>query len=272
MQAGWQKSHQGYELRWKMGFHCDPHIVKKEHQFQEQSLSEEYMFCRHLTEVYSELPRPSHFRCRIRWPAREWMLQKENQICTVQYHLQTCEERQSGDWLHQKEAEYTKRKELVPGQSPGDPTSQKRRGGFYFIYNYCLCPTLQVRIEERQNKIADTESVFEASQKNGTHTHTRTRTHIYACARTHTRIHSPPPHTHTRTSKLSLPWSQAFSVGYSQLMQSRRHQMEQKLSVTNAIPRVTEQLKSLFLDVHLWGYEHLWGPAYITGGLQLKCQ
>ena len=49
----------------------------------------------------------------------------------------------------------------------GDPTSQKRRRGFYFIYSYCLCPTLQVRIEERHSKITDTESVFDASQKDG---------------------------------------------------------------------------------------------------------
>ena len=48
----------------------------------------------------------------------------------------------------------------------GDPSSQKRRRGFYFIYSYCLCPTLQVRIKERQIKITDTESVFKASQKN----------------------------------------------------------------------------------------------------------
>ena len=46
----------------------------------------------------------------------------------------------------------------------GDPTSQKGRGGFYFIYSYYLYPTLQVRIKERQIKITDTESVFEASQ------------------------------------------------------------------------------------------------------------
>ena len=40
-----------------MGCHSDPHIVKLEDQFQEQSLSKEYLFCRHLTDVYSELPR-----------------------------------------------------------------------------------------------------------------------------------------------------------------------------------------------------------------------
>ena len=35
--------------------HSDLHIVKKEDQFQEQSLSEQCLFCRHLTEVYAEL-------------------------------------------------------------------------------------------------------------------------------------------------------------------------------------------------------------------------
>ena len=49
----------------------------------------------------------------------------------------------------------------------GDPTCQKRRRGVYFIYSYCLCPILQVRIEERLSKITDTEGVFDASQKDG---------------------------------------------------------------------------------------------------------
>ena len=40
-----------------MDCHSDPHIVKLEDQFQEQSLSNEYLFCRHLTEVYSVLLR-----------------------------------------------------------------------------------------------------------------------------------------------------------------------------------------------------------------------
>ena len=61
-----------------MGCHCDPHIVKKEDQFQEQSLSEESLFCRHLTAVYSELPLPWHLKCRIRWSVREWMLRRSD--------------------------------------------------------------------------------------------------------------------------------------------------------------------------------------------------
>ena len=47
---------------------------KKEDQFQEQSLFEEFLFCPHLTAVYSELPRPSHLKCRIRWSVRQWLL------------------------------------------------------------------------------------------------------------------------------------------------------------------------------------------------------
>ena len=47
-----------------------------EDQFQEQNQSEESLFCRHLTEVYSGLPRPSHLKCRIRWCVREWIRQK----------------------------------------------------------------------------------------------------------------------------------------------------------------------------------------------------
>ena len=46
----------------------------------------------------------------------------------------------------------------------GDPTNEKRRRGFYFIYSYYLCPITQVRIKG-QSKITDTKSVFEASQK-----------------------------------------------------------------------------------------------------------
>ena len=49
MQAGCQKLHPGYELHWKMGCHCDPHIEKKEDQFQKQSLSEESLFCCYLS-------------------------------------------------------------------------------------------------------------------------------------------------------------------------------------------------------------------------------
>ena len=73
VQAGCQKWHQGYELHWKTECRSDPHVVKKEDQFQEQSLSEESLFCPHLTEIYSELPWLSHLKCRIRWSMREWM-------------------------------------------------------------------------------------------------------------------------------------------------------------------------------------------------------
>ena len=40
------------------------------------------------------------------------------------------------------------------------------RGTPQVIYSYYLCPTLQLRNEEPQSKITDTESVFMASQKN----------------------------------------------------------------------------------------------------------
>ena len=108
------------------GISSDPLAMRKEGQFQEQSLSEESLLCLYLTKIYSELNRPSHQKCRLWCSVGEWMNQKENQICTDQYHPQTCDERQSGDWLHQKEAEDTKWKELVPGQSPGGP--HKPRG------------------------------------------------------------------------------------------------------------------------------------------------
>ena len=44
VQAGCQKQHRGYEQHWNMGCHSDPHIAKKEDQYQEQSLSEEFFF------------------------------------------------------------------------------------------------------------------------------------------------------------------------------------------------------------------------------------
>ena len=47
-----------------------------------------------------------------------------------------------------------------------DLTNEKSGRGFYFIHCRDLCPILQVRTEEGQSKIINTESVFEASQKN----------------------------------------------------------------------------------------------------------
>ena len=104
----------------------DPQIVKKEDQFQEQSLSEEYMFCRHLIEVYSQLPRLSHLKCRIRWSVQEWILQKENQIFKVQYHPQTCD---AGDGVvtdyFRKRLSLPNEKNRSQDRTLGDPPSQK---------------------------------------------------------------------------------------------------------------------------------------------------
>ena len=44
--------------------------------------------------------------------------------------------------------------------------TQVRSEGEGFTSFIITCPTLQVRIEERQRKITDIEIVFEASQKN----------------------------------------------------------------------------------------------------------
>ena len=60
MEAGCEKRLQGYELHWKKGCMSDPHIVKKEDQFQEQSVSEESLFSHHIIEAYSKLLGPSH--------------------------------------------------------------------------------------------------------------------------------------------------------------------------------------------------------------------
>ena len=67
---------------------------------------------------------------RVKAPEKEWDLHSS-------VHQQACDKRQSGDWLHQKEAERTKWNEQVPGQSPVGPTSQRWRRGFYFIHTYC---------------------------------------------------------------------------------------------------------------------------------------
>ena len=72
-------------------------------------------------EVNFELPRTSSPKCRPRWSVREWKLRTENPICTVQCHPQTYDETQSGDWLHQKEAEYTEWRELISRRNPGGP-------------------------------------------------------------------------------------------------------------------------------------------------------
>ena len=90
------------------------------------------LFCRHITDAFSELPRPSHPKSRFWWSGTEWKLQKKNQICTNQCHLQTCDERQSSDWLHQKEAEYKKWRELVPSQNPGGPNTSEVRERILF--------------------------------------------------------------------------------------------------------------------------------------------
>ena len=160
VRAHCQKWSRDYELHWKRRCHSNPHIQMKENQFQDQNLCEETLFCPHLTEVYIELPRTSRPKYRLRWSAKEWTFRKESLVCTVQCHPQTYDERQSGDWLHQKEAEYTEWRELSQGGTPGDPTSQKWRRGFYSIHSYYLCPVLQVGTEEGQGKITNTKSAF----------------------------------------------------------------------------------------------------------------
>ena len=133
-----------------MGHHSDPQILKKD-QFQEQSLSKESVFCCHLTKFildYSDL--------RI-WNA------EFNDLCQskcfrkirfVQFSIiwkQVMIERQSGDWLHQKEAEHTKWKELVPGQSSHKPQKLE------------VSPVLQVRTRG-QSKITNTKCFWSKSE------------------------------------------------------------------------------------------------------------
>ena len=87
---------------------CDPHIVKKEDQFQEQSLSEKSLFCHHLTEVYSQQHQTFISDMQVLMVCARVKISKRQSDLFVQYHLQTCCEKQSGDVLHQKDAKYTK--------------------------------------------------------------------------------------------------------------------------------------------------------------------
>ena len=68
--------------------------------------------------------------------------------------------RQNGDWLFEKEAEFTKWKELVPGQSPGGPHKSEVKE-MILLHSHIS----QVTTEEGQSKITNTESVFKSSRK-----------------------------------------------------------------------------------------------------------
>ena len=85
------------------------------------------------------------------------MLRNENQICTVQYHPQTCDERlitSEGGWV------YKKKKRIGPRTEPcGTPQVRSEREDLTSF-------TVTTCVLERQSKITDTESVLAASQKN----------------------------------------------------------------------------------------------------------
>ena len=115
MQAGCQTLHQGYQLHWKIGHGMSLWPTQSEEgrsipgaePIRRISVLPSFNWSLFWTSqtFTSEI--------QIRWSVQKWMLQREDQICTVQYHPQTCDERR---WLITPEWA-----ELVPGQSLGGP-------------------------------------------------------------------------------------------------------------------------------------------------------
>ena len=100
VRARCQKWHRNYELHWKRRCHSDPHVQKKEDQFQEQGRWED-------RNAGFNGPRESEsFGRRIRFV----------QFSVIRKHMMR--HRSRGDWLHQKEAECTEWRELVLRRNP----------------------------------------------------------------------------------------------------------------------------------------------------------
>ena len=76
------------------------------------------------------------------------------------------DERQSDDWLHQKEAECTEWSELVQRQNPGGPHKSEVKEMILSHSQLLLVSYLTGRNGRRTGKITNTKSAFEASQKN----------------------------------------------------------------------------------------------------------
>ena len=141
------------------------HIVKKKDQFQEpiRRISVLSSFISVLSSFnWFTLNYPDHhiwsagfnglcqsesFRKRIRFV----------QFSIIHKHLMRDK---SGDWLHQKEAEYTKWKELVPGKSPGGPHMLMVKERIVFRSQLLLVSCLTAWTDERQMKITVTKSVL----------------------------------------------------------------------------------------------------------------
>lgn len=90
-----------------MGCHSDPHVVKKEDQFQELSLSEGYVLSSFNWSLFLSDP-DLHIRNAYldgRWQSESFR-RRMGFVPVVKYRLQICDKKQTGAWLHPKEAEY----------------------------------------------------------------------------------------------------------------------------------------------------------------------
>lgn len=96
--------------------------MEKVDQFQEQNLSEEYLFCRLLTEVYSELLRPSQTLFTFEMQDSMAHARVNASEGVSYYHICKHFTRDTlvTDYI-KKRLSIQNEKELVPGQSPGRP-------------------------------------------------------------------------------------------------------------------------------------------------------
>ena len=70
------------------------------------------------------------------------------QICTVQYHLQTCHESQSSDYIRKRPSIQNKNNLVL-----GDLTSQKQRSGFFLLSQLLLVSYLAGKNQTRTNQL-----------------------------------------------------------------------------------------------------------------------
>ena len=177
-----------------MRCHSDPHIVKKD-QFQEQSLSEESLFCHHISEVDSKLP---DFTCKMQdlmVCVRMNISKRESDLYSSVSSPTLMRDRMVTDHIR-------KRLRIQNEQSPGGPHKSEVKERIllhsqlllvsylvhrYYLcpisftdttcvlshsqlllvsclaHSYYLCPISQARTEG-QSKITNTKSVFKVSQ------------------------------------------------------------------------------------------------------------
>ena len=134
---------------------------------QEQNRWEEALFCRHLTEFlfWTTQTFTSEMQASVvceRVKASEGESDLYSSVSSANIWWET---RVVTDYIRKRLSIQNEENWSQDG-TLGHPTGQKWRRGSYSIHNYYLCPVMQVGTEERQSKITNTKSAFEASQKN----------------------------------------------------------------------------------------------------------